>query len=146
MDAAQALARLADYFETMAPESVDRIGGFYAPDARFKDPFNDVRGVPAIRQVFHHMFRQVGQPRFIVTERIANGDGDGAMLVWQFHFNARFGLRERAQIIHGASHLRFDAAGLVVLHRDYWDAAEELYAKLPLLGTLMRALAGKLAA
>jgi steroid delta-isomerase len=143
-----ALARLADYFETMTPDSVARIGDYYAPDARFKDPFNDVRGVPAIRQVFHHMFSQVAQPRFIVTERIGDGDGDGdgAVLVWQFHFNARFGLRERAQVIHGASHLRFDAAGLVVLHRDYWDAAEELYAKLPLLGALMRALARKLAA
>lgn len=147
MDAAQALARLADYFETMTPESVNRIGDYYAPDARFKDPFNDVRGVPAIRQVFHHMFRQVGQPRFIVTERIGGEGGDGnAVLLWQFHFNARFGLREQAQSIHGASHLRFDDAGLVVLHRDYWDAAEELYAKLPLLGMLMRALARKLAA
>lgn len=146
MDAAHAVARLADYFESMAPESVDRIGDYYAPDARFKDPFNDVRGVPAIRRVFHHMFQQVGQPRFIVTERIA-GNGDGsAVLLWQFHFNARFGLRERAQTIHGASHLRFDGAGLVVLHRDYWDAAEELYAKLPLLGRLMRALASRLAA
>ena len=144
MDATQALARLADYFETMAPDSVDRIGDYYAPDARFKDPFNDVRGVPAIRQVFHHMFRQVGQPRFIVTEQIA-GDG-GAVLLWQFQFRARFGLREREQVIHGASHLRFDGAGLVLLHRDYWDAAEELYGKLPLLGTLMRALAGRLAA
>ena len=146
MDAAQALARLADYFETMTPESVGRIGDYYAPDARFKDPFNDVRGVPAIRQVFHHMFVQVGQPRFIVTERIG-GEGDGhAVLLWQFHFNARFGLRERPQRIQGASHLRFDGAGLVLLHRDYWDPAEELYAKLPLLGSLMRALASKLAA
>ncbi|WP_194714130.1 nuclear transport factor 2 family protein [Noviherbaspirillum soli] len=147
MDAAQALARLADYFETMTPESVGRIGDYYAPDARFKDPFNDVRGVPAIRQVFHHMFGQVGQPRFIVTERIGGEGGDGsAVLLWQFHFTARFGLRERPQSIHGASHLRFDGAGLVVLHRDYWDAAEELYAKLPVLGPLMRALSRKLAA
>jgi steroid Delta-isomerase len=141
-----ALAGLAAYFETMTPESVERIGDYYAPDARFKDPFNDVRGVPAIRQVFHHMFGQVAQPRFIVTDRIAGANAYCAVLVWQFHFKARFGLRERAQIIHGASHLRFDAAGLVTLHRDYWDAAEELYAKLPLLGTLMRALARKLAA
>jgi steroid delta-isomerase len=144
---AQALARLADYFETMTPQSVGRIGDYYAPDARFKDPFNDVRGVPAIRQVFHHMFGQVGQPRFIVTDRIGGEGGDGsAVLLWQFHFNARLGLRERPQCIQGASHLRFDGAGLVVLHRDYWDAAEELYAKLPLLGSLMRALARKLAA
>ena len=42
--------------------------------------------------------------------------------------------------MRGASHLRFDAAGKVVLHRDYWDAAEELYAKLPLIGPPMRLL------
>jgi hypothetical protein len=28
----------------------------------------------------------------------------------------------------------------VAVHRDYWDAAEELYEKLPLLGSLMRFL------
>jgi hypothetical protein len=32
----------------------------------------------------------------------------------------------------------FDAQGLVTLHRDYWDAAEELYEKLPVVGALMR--------
>ena len=31
-----------------------------------------------------------------------------------------------------------DDAQRITLHRDYWDAAEELYEKLPLLGTLMR--------
>jgi hypothetical protein len=42
--------------------------------------------------------------------------------------------------VRGATHLRFDAQGRVILHRDYWDAAEELYAKLPLIGWLMRGL------
>ncbi|MFN7856697.1 MAG: nuclear transport factor 2 family protein, partial [Acidovorax sp.] len=28
--------------------------------------------------------------------------------------------------------------GLVALHRDYWDAAEELYEKLPVVSALMR--------
>jgi hypothetical protein len=36
--------------------------------------------------------------------------------------------------------VRFDAAGQVALHRDYWDAAEELYEKIPVLGIMMRAL------
>jgi hypothetical protein len=26
----------------------------------------------------------------------------------------------------------------VAVHRDYWDAAEELYEKLPVVGSLMR--------
>ena len=42
------------------------------------------------------------------------------------------------QCIRGATLVRFDTQGRVTLHRDYWDAAEELYEKLPLLGTLMR--------
>jgi hypothetical protein len=44
------------------------------------------------------------------------------------------------QIIRGATHLRFNDEGKVTWHRDYWDAAEELYAKLPLIGWLMRSL------
>ena len=31
-------------------------------------------------------------------------------------------------------------------HRDYWDAAEELYMKLPAIGSLMRGLRKMLAA
>jgi hypothetical protein len=40
--------------------------------------------------------------------------------------------------IHGSSHLRFNVAHQVMYHRDYWDAAEELYEKIPVLGSLMR--------
>jgi hypothetical protein len=36
--------------------------------------------------------------------------------------------------------VRFAADGRVGWHRDYWDAAEELYEKLPLIGSLMRLL------
>ena len=36
--------------------------------------------------------------------------------------------------------------GRITLHRDYWDAAEELYEKLPVIGTLMRWLRRRLAA
>lgn len=48
--------------------------------------------------------------------------------------------RDKAQVIRGVSHLRFNAEGKVVRHRDYWDAAEELYATLPGIGWLMRRL------
>jgi len=41
--------------------------------------------------------------------------------------------------------VRFGADGRVTYHRDYWDAAGELYAKLPLVGPLMRFLARKMA-
>ncbi len=110
---------------------------FYAADASFKDPFNEVRGLAAIERIFRHMFVQVESPRFVVTSRF-DGD-DGAMLLWEFHFRTR-GLGAEAMCVRGASHLRFDAAGRVAEHRDYWDAAGELYARLPLIGAPMRLL------
>ena len=42
------------------------------------------------------------------------------------------------QLIRGGSHLQLTADGRILLHRDYWDVAEELYEKLPVLGALMR--------
>jgi len=91
--------------------------------------------VAAIARIFGHMFRTLDVPRFRVIAIVA--EGDALFLTWDFQFRTR-GAGAASLCIHGASHLRFDAAGQVVLHRDYWDAAEELYEKLPLLGVLMR--------
>jgi hypothetical protein len=138
------LDALIEFFHGLSPKSVARFPEFYSADAYFKDPFNEVRGVAAVQRIFTHMFEQVGEPRFIVTEKVV--DDGGAMLVWTFGFrSARRGGGE-TQAIRGVSHLKFDAAGKVNYHRDYWDAAEELYMKLPVLGMLMRGLRRALAA
>ncbi len=138
------LDALIRFYHDLSSESVARFPEFYADDAWFKDPFNEVRGVAAIQRIFTHMFRQVAEPRFVVTERVV--DAGGAMLVWEFYFRVRLWERGEAQVMRGVSHLKFDAAGKVNYHRDYWDTAEELYMKLPALGTLMRGLKRALAA
>jgi steroid delta-isomerase len=135
---------LIQFFETLSPGTAKRIPDFYSDDARFKDPFNDVRGAAAIQRVFTHMFTQVSEPRFVVGERVV--DAGGAVLVWDFQFGVRVWGKVRTQVIHGVSHLRFAADGKVTCHRDYWDTGEELYMKVPVLGLLMRALRGRLAA
>lgn len=132
--------RLARFYETFTPAALPGLDQLYAPDARFKDPFNEVAGTAAIRRIFAHMFATTEAPRFEVTDCIEQGEQ--AMLGWAFHF----ALRGRTLTVRGVTHLRFDADGRVVLHRDYWDAAEELYEKLPLLGGLMRAIRRRLRA
>lgn len=131
------LDALTAYFQELTPQSLARLPEFYTEDAFFKDPFNEVRGSKAIRRIFEHMFTQVEAPRFVVTERLA--DDNSALLIWEL----RYGKGER---IRGVSHLRFADDGRVAYHRDYWDAAEELYMKLPVLGALMRWLRRRLAA
>ena len=137
------VATLKQYFETLTADSVALLPSLYAPQARFKDPFNEVQGVTAIERIFRHMFEEVGTPHFIVHDVVA--DTDQAFMCWDFRFTAAR-LGRGLQSIRGATHFRFGADGRVTDHRDYWDAAEELYAKLPILGSLMRWLRGRAAA
>ncbi len=129
------MARLVALYETLTPADLPGLRGVYAEDARFKDPFNQVQGVAAIARIFSHMFAKLDGPRFVVISIVA--DHDDVVLTWDFSFRTR-GAGAAALCIHGASHVRFNARGQVARHRDYWDAAEELYEKLPLLGALMR--------
>lgn len=127
--------RLVQAFETLSPADLARLGEVYAPDAVFKDPFNEVRGVPAIAAIFEHMFRSLEAPRFVVHEAVAAGEQ--CFLTWDMHYRMKRFVRGE-QTIRGATHVRFAADGRVALHRDYWDAAEELYEKLPAVGAAMR--------
>ena len=135
---------LIRFYHELSPESVVRFGEFYSENAYFKDPFNEVRGIAPIQRIFSHMFGQVGEPRFVVVDKVV--DDRGAMLIWELSFRARFWGKGETQILRGVSHLRFAVDGKVDYHRDYWDTGEELYMKLPGLGSLMRGLRRVLAA
>ena len=132
----EAVARVIAFFENLSPADVATIGQFYGPQARFKDPFNEVVGVPAIQGIFAHMFEALEQPRFVVTGRVVQGQQ--CFLTWDFLFAFKDFHKGVTQTVRGASHLVLDEQGLVSLHRDYWAAAEELYEKLPVVGALMR--------
>lgn len=135
-EARTTVARISAYFEALTPPSLAALGTLYTPDARFKDPFNDVQGVAAITGIFEHMFHNLHEPRFVVTQQIV--DGAQAFLVWEFRFRFKRFDTATEQVIRGGSHLALAPDGRISLHRDYWDAAEELYEKLPLVGGAMR--------
>ena len=122
------LDALLAWYGTLTPQSLARMSEFYHPQARFKDPFNDVQGAAGIRRVFEHMFASTEAPRFLIREELA--DAHRAFVTWDFSF----GLRGQRYVVHGATRFGFDLDGLVTEHRDYWDPAEELWQKLPVIG------------
>jgi ketosteroid isomerase-like protein len=131
---------LVQGFEHLQAHDIARMGDWYADDARFKDPFKDVQGLTEIQVIFQHMFDSLAQPRFVVTSRLVQGNQ--CFLVWDFMFRFKTMQTDVEQCIHGGSHLVFALTAQgewrIQSHRDYWDAAEELYEKLPLVGGLMR--------
>ena len=133
-----ALNRVVKFYQELTPVELSKLNSYYAPDAYFKDPFNEVRGVSAIRSIFEHMFSSLDEPQFVITQKLLQDQR--AFLEWEFRFRLNRWKPELERCIKGSSFLCFDEQGRIAHHRDYWDAAEELYEKLPLLGLLMRGL------
>lgn len=134
-----AIQRVVHFFEHLQPTDVTRMADIYTSDAQFKDPFNEVQGVPAIARIFAHMFETLDAPRFVITQQMQQGAQ--CFVTWDFLFAMPRMDGGRLQTIRGATHFVLrEEAGVwrVAVHRDYWDAAEELYEKLPVVGGLMR--------
>ncbi len=129
------LYRVIDFFQSISADSARTLSQIYTDDVWFKDPFNEVQGLEQVSHIFTHMFEQVDAPRFVVTHSVLQDDQ--AFLTWDFLFRMRR-FSDEKQCIRGATHVRFASDGRVAYHRDYWDAAEELYEKLPVVGSLMR--------
>lgn len=136
LDVPPQVARIITFFETLSPDQLALLPAFYAPQAAFKDPFNEVQGLSAIAKIFSHMYVALDRPRFVVTDAITQDSQ--CFLTWNFEFYFRRFDTTTLQTVRGGSHLKLTEAGLIELHRDYWDAAEELYEKLPAVGSLMR--------
>jgi NAD(P)-dependent dehydrogenase (short-subunit alcohol dehydrogenase family) len=66
-------SEIVQFFERLTPASLDQLDRIYRPDARFKDPFHEVVGVEAIRNVLAHMFRKLPGGSFVVTGLVTSG-------------------------------------------------------------------------
>jgi limonene-1,2-epoxide hydrolase len=130
------IARIVHFFETLSPQAVAQMDAIYAADAYFKDPFNEVRGLLQVQAVFNHMYVALHEPHFIVTNTVTQGDQ--CFLVWDFKFRFKRYDTQTLQTVRGCSHVQLASDGRIAFHRDYWDAAQELYEKLPVVGALMR--------
>ena len=70
---AELTKQVVAYFESLTPQSLSQLADLYAAQARFKDPFNEVQGLPSIEAIFDHMFRSLVNPRFVVKTQVLEG-------------------------------------------------------------------------
>jgi ketosteroid isomerase-like protein len=129
-------------FEALGPDRLDELVTLCAEDVRFVDPFNDVRGRRRFRAVFAKMFEDVADLHIDVRDWAVSGTT--AYLRWRFAFRPKRSGRQ--WVLEGMSELHFDEAGVLRAHIDHWDAAGQLYEKLPGIGWLLRRIRHRLAA
>lgn len=131
-----ALQRYLQYFETMTPDTVGEIRALAAPDLHFRDPFNDVRDVEKVVTIMQDMFRDTENPKFVILKYQLTDAW--ALLKWEMTFTPKKVRCDAPWRIVGLSEVTFSSEGKVIEHIDYWDAAENFYERLPLIGTLLR--------
>lgn len=132
-----AAAAYRAYWETLSREGVGRLDEVAAPDFAFRDPFHDISGPDGrerAKRAFAATFDATDDPRFVVTDQAFSGRT--AYLRWTFTFRPK-GRRE-PWTIAGMSEVLFGPDGRAVRHTDHWDASEQFYARLPVLGALIR--------
>jgi len=125
-----ALKAYAAVFKDLTADSLPRLNALFAGDVYFRDPFHVLTGRDAVVALFRSMYKRMPDARFEVLDVCAHGADETHYLRWRFT-GGRFDFT-------GVSTVRFNAAGLVSEHIDYWDAAGGVYERLPVLGGLLR--------
>jgi len=135
--------RYARFFETLTPQTTkEAYASVFEPDIYFEDPFHQCKGLDETVAVFTRMFETLSTPAFCVDEIICRGAV--AYIRWEFSYRDR--PEGTAQFIEGVSRVQFTDTGRASSHIDYWDAAHNIYERLPVLGWVLGGLRRRIGA
>ncbi len=133
-----ALLSYVDYLEKLTTENLDRLPSYVAPNVRFKDPFNDVKGIEAMKAVFSHMFDNVENIVFRIKRSYS--DLNSGCMEWTFSGK----IRKKQWVFNGTTIVSFDEEGLVTAHIDYWDSGRDFYEHMPIIGWVLKYIRNRL--
>lgn len=124
----------ANFFEQINKDSsIEEYKLFFDENSKFKDPFHEVEGVDKIYPIFVQMYENLDTPKFKVNEIV--NKNNISYINWTFSFY--FKNSNEKQSFEGVSRVEIKD-GKVLSHIDYWDAASNLYEKLPLVKHLIK--------
>lgn len=138
------LARFVALYQQLDRQQLHRLSEVYADEVIFIDPAHRIEGLAALTDYFAALYQRLAYCRVVITSQLQQGRQ--AWLGWTMTFSHP-GLRGGAPVtVEGATRLEFDEMGKVCLHRDYFDLGAMLYEQLPLLGSVVRTIKGRLGA
>ena len=136
------LQTFAERFATLDTHNLDLLNDLYSEDVAFRDPLHQLTGLTALRAYFAQLYAKVPEChyRFEGTDELEPGHG---YIRWTLHYRHPQLARGQLISLHGCSHLRWHER--VYFHQDYFDAGALLYEHLPIMGSAIRWLKGRLA-
>lgn len=112
----------------------------YAPEVHFQDPTQEHHGIDAYLKAQEGLVKRCDD--VVLTPGAIAISGDTAFVEWEMGLK----IKGIEFVYPGASRLRFNAEGLIVDHRDYFDFVGPTFGPVPLVGGFVRWLYGRFVA
>lgn len=130
---------LADF---KAPDFRERIRTVYAEELFFDDTLRTIRSLDELEE---YLAESADAVDLATVDFLGMTVDDGNYFFrWQMNLDFRRFGGDRIHSSVGMSHIRFDADGRVVLHKDFWDSTSGLFEHVPGLGWMLRRVKSRL--
>lgn len=114
----------------------ERIPEVYADDLFFNDTIKTLRRVEDLQEYLAATSEAIDKGTVEFLDVVA--DNGNYYFRWQMTIRFKQFARGEDTRSVGMTHVRFDAAGKVVLHQDFWDSVGGLFEHVPGLGWILR--------
>lgn len=138
-----AIAAFQDYLSHLSRETVlAQTQQVYASDVFFNDTLKTVHGSAALEEYFLGTAANTQSITVDFTDVVRSGNDYYFRWIMEVKFK-KFAQGQSVRTI-GMTHVRFNSAGQVILHQDYWDSTQGLFEYVPVLGAGLRFLKARL--
>jgi hypothetical protein len=110
----------------------------YAPDAYLNDTLVTHHGPDEIKKYFLNTADTMTQYQVTVDDTVSSGNDH--YVRWTMVFTAPKLNGGKPVESVGMSHVRFNSAGQVVMHQDFWDSGTNIYGQLPVMGGVIESI------
>tara|TARA_R100000027_G_scaffold958_1_gene1102 strand:+ start:12846 stop:13367 length:522 start_codon:yes stop_codon:yes gene_type:complete len=140
---AQMLDGVRQFFSEYTRSSIDaNIDSVYAENLYFRDAFRQFDNRDAVQAYLVNGLEPLDQAEFQIN-RIISQNGE-YYIDWLMRLDFKKTPKGTWEESIGMTHLRFNDAGKVIFHQDYWDPTDIVYRRIPVAKQLIAYAQGKM--
>ncbi|WP_339772092.1 nuclear transport factor 2 family protein [uncultured Paraglaciecola sp.] len=138
----EAVERFVDFYKKLDTQSLKELADLYSEDIVFVDPVKEHRGLVNVRHYFAQLLENVSECSFDIQQ--VDEFDSRAVITWVMHFRHPKLKAGKNISVQGISQLEM-TANKISYQRDYYDLGSMCYEHIPVLGSVIRYLKGRLA-
>lgn len=138
-----AIGRFTKFFGDLSTENIrENLRKTYADRLYFNDTLKEISDIDTLEHYLLDTAANVDSCTVTIHDVISkNGD---YYFRWEMFIKFKKFRKGEVQPSIGMTHIRFDKDGRIVFHQDYWDAAANLFEKVPVVGWMIRKIKKRL--